>query len=528
MVLKLLREHQQAALDGLRLSFRAGKRRPMLSLATGSGKTVIAAHVVAGAYRKGNRVTFCVPALSLVDQTFERFRENGIEADDMGIIQADHPWRRPDAPIQIATAQTLARREKPGTDVVVVDEAHIRFKVYEEWMKESPDKLFIGLSATPWSRGLGKLYDDLIQPITMAGLIARGYLAPPRVFAPTHPDLSGVKIGADGDYEEGGLEEVMGAKTIVADVVATWLARAERKPTLCFAVNRAHAQKLHDEFEAAHVPVAYIDAFTPREERDAIGRQLKTHEVEVVCNIGCLTTGIDWDVRCISLARPTRSEILFVQIIGRGLRPLYPDGVDPLDVGDVERARAVEGGPKPYCLILDHSDNHQRLGMVDEIVHDALPKGKPPKTASERADDGDKIALPTECVVCGCLMAARLRVCPNCGAPKRGRPGVEEIEGDLVEFQRGGKRRRGKLVVEQLRERGKKQVWGEIRAMQIEFSWSDGRAAHTFRDIFDDWPNSVRNARPVPPSTMLRSWVRSRSIAWANSKRNADRAQEVA
>ena len=127
MVLKLLREHQQAALDGLRLSFRAGKRRPMLSLATGSGKTVIAAHVVAGAYRKGNRVTFCVPALSLVDQTFERFRENGIEADDMGIIQADHPWRRPDAPIQIATAQTLARREKPGTDVVVVDEAYIDF-----------------------------------------------------------------------------------------------------------------------------------------------------------------------------------------------------------------------------------------------------------------------------------------------------------------------------------------------------------------------------------------------------------------
>ena len=838
MSLRPLREHQQAALDGLRASFRAGKRRPMLSLATGSGKTVVGAHVVAGAHAKGNRVTFCVPALSLVDQTFERFRENGIAADDMGIIQADHPWRRPDAPIQIATAQTLARREKPPTDVVVVDEAHIRFKVYEDWMKESPDKLFIGLSATPFSRGLGKLYDDLIQPITMAGLIARGYLAPPRVFAPTHPDLSGVKIGSDGDYEEGGLEEVMGAKTIVADVVATWLAKAERKPTLCFAVNRAHAQKLHDEFLASHVSVAYIDAFTPREERDEIGRKLKTGEVEVVCNIGCLTTGIDWDVRCISLARPTRSEILFVQIIGRGLRPIYPEGFDPIAASDVERARAVEDGEKPFCIaegslvltdsglvpieqvttnhklwdgrswishggavykgvksvigydgitatpnhqvwtkngwktlqecsdgrirlaqterdgkavrlgphyfqedasqhhaervirphgsvrvhyvwqafmdfvlelssranaglsrlqsagarpemvgfangqregslykskersflglwwtwnrvsipdcdrsgnmgkrkswcgsvealrqnrqrwslrdwkskivdaktkhvssegirgdgttslvqiaiprstfcgqyddkdvfqpeknklgnngdveggfrewsfkarvwdiveagpfhcftvsgrlahnctILDHSDNHARMGMVDEIVHDELPKGKPPKTAGERADDGDKVALPTECQSCGCLIAPRLRVCPNCGAPKRGRPGVEEVEGELVEFQRGGKRRRDKTsVVEQLQAKGKPQVWGEIRAMQIEFGWSDGRAAHTFRDIFDVWPNAVRDARPTTPSTMLRSWVRSRSIAYAKAKRGADKAQEVA
>jgi superfamily II DNA or RNA helicase len=505
-----------------------GDGRFLLGDFTVTHNTVIAAHVVAGAYAKGNRVTFCVPSLSLIEQTFERFRENGIEANDMGIIQADHAWRRPDAPIQIATAQTLARRQRPITDVVVCDEAHVRMRVYEEWMKDEPDKLFIGLSATPWSRGLGKLYDDLIQPITMRGLIERGYLTPTKVFCPTHPDLSKVKIGLDGDYEEAGLDEVMGAKTIVADVVATWLAKAERKPTICFAVSRAHAQKLADEFQAAHVPVAYIDAFTPREERDEIGRKLKTGEVEVVCNIGTLIVGVDWDVRCISFARPTRSEILHVQATGRALRPIYPEGFDVIAATDAERAAAVRDGVKANCLILDHAGNHLRMGMVDEIVHDELPKGKPPKPASER-DDRDKIPLPTECKACGCLIPARLRACPNCGAPKRGLVDVEQLEGELAEFRGKGKRRRDKSsVIEQLQAKGKPQVWGEIRAMQIEFGWSDGRSAHVFRDIFDVWPNAVRDARPTTPSTMLRSWVRSRSIAYAKSRCNQDAAQEVA
>ena len=275
------------------------------------------------------------------------------------------------------------------------------------------------------------------------------------------------------------------------------------------------------------MPVAYIDAFTPREERDEIGRNLKVGAVEVVCNIGTLIVGVDWDVRCISFARPTKSEILHVQALGRGLRPVYPEGFDPIAASDIERAAAIREGEKPNCLILDHAGNHLRMGMVDEIVHDELPKGKPPKPASER-EGKDKIRLPTECNVCGCLIPARLRVCPNCGAPKRGLVDVEQIEGELAEFKGKGKRRRDKSsVIEQLRAQGKPEVWGQIRAMQIEFGWSDGRAAHVFRDIFSVWPNAVRNARPAMPSTMLRSWVRSRLIAYAKAKRGADMAQEV-
>ena len=149
-----LRPHQAQSLDGLRDALRTGARRVVLQAPTGFGKTVVAAHIVAGCRERAKRVTFCVPSLGLVDQTFERFLENGIEASDMGVIQADHPWRRPHAPVQIATAQTLSRREPPVTDVVVVDEAHIQHEVYERWMEAEPEKIFVGLSASPWARGL--------------------------------------------------------------------------------------------------------------------------------------------------------------------------------------------------------------------------------------------------------------------------------------------------------------------------------------------------------------------------------------
>lgn len=319
MSLRPLRPHQVAALDGLKASLMAGHRRPMLQAPTGSGKTICAAHIVAGAMAKHKRVAFCVPALSLVDQTFERFQENGISPLDMGIQQADHPWRREFAPVQIATAQTLSRRALPQADVVVIDEAHIRFAVYERWMREHPETVFIGLSATPWSTGLGRLFDDLVKPVTIAELIDAGLLSRFRVFAPSKPDLDGVKTVA-GDYHEGQLAERMNQPKLVADIVETWLARGENRPTLCFATGRKHARAIHDQFRSVGVPAAYVDANTPRAEREAIGRALAAGEIKIVCNIGTLTTGIDWDVRCIILARPTQSESLFVQIVGRGLR----------------------------------------------------------------------------------------------------------------------------------------------------------------------------------------------------------------
>jgi superfamily II DNA or RNA helicase len=163
----------------------------MLQAPTGFGKTLLAAAVVDGARRKGKRVIFVVPALSLIDQTVQAFGEEGIVEVGVGF----HELSDFNQPVQVASVQTLMRRKIPAADVVVIDEAHRWFDFYGKWMSdpEWAKVPFIGLSATPWTKGLGKHYDDLLIAATTRDLIDAGYLSQFRVFAPSHPDLGAVR-----------------------------------------------------------------------------------------------------------------------------------------------------------------------------------------------------------------------------------------------------------------------------------------------------------------------------------------------
>lgn len=498
-----LRPHQERAIDLLRQSMRTGHRRPILQAPCGFGKTLVAAFVVDSMRSRGMTVAFGCPGIGLIDQTVERFAQYGIPMDDMGVIQANHPLTRGYAPIQICTAQTLARRTLPLVDALIVDEAHIRHQAYEDWLDlpeiDRRPKWVIGLSATPWAKGLGLVYDDLLKPTSTAELIEQGYLSPFKVYAPSIPDLSGVKTLA-GDYNEGQLGKVMSGPKLVADVIDTWL-RMGRSigKTLCFAVNREHAKLLHDRFEDVGVRTAYVDAFTPREERDEIGRRLGAGEIEVVCNIGCLTTGIDWDVRCLILARPTKSEILFVQIIGRALRTA--DGKD-------------------HALILDHTGTHHQLGMVTDIDHDELDMGRK-ETRAER-ELKDETPKPRECHACGCLVPPLSNECPACGTARKPISPIEEVEGELVELGNGKRAKVGK-VIDVLRAMPRQEIYSGLIWIAHLKGRSEKWAAHGYREIYGTWPN-----RQLPesrePDPLLRSWVKSRDIAYAKAKR---REQEL-
>lgn len=367
-----LRPHQVEMMDRLRKSLSTGHRRPMIQAPTGAGKTVVAAAIVKGALAKGKRVLFVVPALSLIDQTVRSFWTEGIR--DVGVIQGDHPKTDATRPVQVASIQTLQRRAIPRFDIVAIDEAHRWFEMLGVWMKapEWASVPFVGLSATPWTKGLGKFYDDLIQVTTTAELIKAGYLSPFRVYAPSHPDLSAVRTVA-GDYHEGDLGEAMNQVALVADVVETWVKHGENRPTFMFGVDRAHAKHLQTRFEGAGVPCGYIDAFTNGPEREGLFRRFTAGDLRAIASVGCLTTGVDLDVRCIVLARPTKSEMLFTQIIGRGLRTA-PGKVD--------------------CLVLDHSDTHLRLGFVTDIRKDKLDDGRERQKAEAKQRPQ---ALPKEC-----------------------------------------------------------------------------------------------------------------------------------
>jgi DNA repair protein RadD len=381
----------------------------------------------------------------------------------------------------------LQRRNIPPADMVMIDEAHRWFDAYPKWLQGAwKDVPVIGLSATPWTRGLGKYFERLIVAATTEELIDAGHLSPFRVFAPASPDLTGVRTRA-GDYADEDLSKVMDQSGLVADVVQTWITRAKGRPTLCFAVDRLHAKHLQQSFIAAGIVAEYVDAYTEATDREKIAKRFAKGEVEVVCNVGCLTTGIDWDVRCIILARPTRSEMLFVQMIGRGLR-------------------TAEG--KDDCLILDHSDNHVRLGFVTDIHHDRLDDGRERQKAEPKA----KEALPKKCPKCTFLKPPKALSCPACGFIPTPKCDVVSQDGELIEFT---SRNAARAATKQ------EQIifYGELRRIAQERGYKSGWSAQQYKTRFGSFPPWSWNDTPTAtPTAATLSWIRSRQIAFAKRR----------
>jgi DNA repair protein RadD len=490
-----LRPHQVDLVQKIDAAIAAGCRRIIAQAATGFGKTIVAAALISEAIKRRKRVIFVVPALSLIDQTVERFFSVGIT--DLGVIQSNHFLTDYAKPVQIASLQTLQRRWRstegvsrsaPPADVAVIDEIHRRSEFYDEWLSSTAmsNVPVIGLSATPWTKGLGKHFDKLIIGASTQELIDGKYLAPFRVFAPASPDLSAVRT-VRGDYDERDLSKAIDKATIVADVVDTWLERGQRRPTLCFAVDRVHAKHLQAKFQAAGIVTAYIDAYTPTPERNRIAKAFHRGDIKVVCNVGCLTTGIDWDVRCIVLARPTKSEMLFVQMVGRGLRTA--DG-------------------KADCLILDHSDNHTRLGFVTDIHHLELDDGASRLKSEAKPTE----ALPKKCPECAFVRPANMLACPACGFVPTPKCTVVNAEGELIELTD----RRTVAAVSQAKD--KIRFFQELKCYAGDRGYKQGWAAYKFKEKFGHWPNGLDHLTPVEPSTSTLSWIKSKQIAYARER----------
>jgi superfamily II DNA or RNA helicase len=425
-------------------------------------------------------VIFTVPAIELVDQTLEKFYREGIR--DVGVMQAQHRRTDSSQPIQIASVQTLMRREIPPAELVFIDEAHKIFNFYGKWFTDPAwkDLPFIGLSATPWAKGLGRLYQELIVAATTQDLIDLGYLSKFRVFAPAHPDLKHVRTIA-GDYHEGDLGTAMDKAPLVADIVSTWRKHGEGRPTLCFAVNQVHAQHIRDKFEEAGVSCGYVDCFSKPAERISVRQKFASGEYKVACSVGVLTMGVDWDVRCIILARPTKSEMLFVQIIGRGLRP---------------------AADKDHCLILDHSDTTSRLGFVTDIHHDALDDGE------RRPSKGDRLKLPKECPMCACLRPPTTNVCPHRGFEAKPINNVRMLDGELRELDRNKR-----SIINPT------EVYGQLKSICVARGYKPGWAFHKATEYFGGVRPIGFDAAPLcEPSREILRWEKSRRIAYAKGR----------
>lgn len=500
-----LRPRQADGIEMLRNSIRSGHRRPILQAPTSFGKTLIASQMTKNAIANRKRVAFGVPLITLADQTFERFQEYGINPGDMGVMQGNHAWHRPNAPVQICSIQTVGQRGFPEADLVFIDECHVRLAAVDRWMVERPKTIFVGLSATPWSKGLADQYDDLVIPATLQQLIDEEWASPFRAFAPSKPDLDGIGIVA-GDYNQGQLSDRLRKPKLVADIVTTWCELAEARPTLVFAVDRAHAAQIHDQFAHEGIDSAYVDADTTLTDRKELGRRLNAGSLSVIVSVGTMTQGVDLDVRCVVLARPTKSEILLVQAVGRGLR-------------------TAPG--KQDCLILDHSDALLTLGLPTDIHHDSLRSGG---AARDNVTQLPKQALkPRECPQCKILIPPTLRDCQECGWRPVLECNVTTIAGKLVDFATAWEQQMKKPKKDRRwTDSDKGRFYAELMAYALERGFKGGWAFHAFKEFFDEVPSrAVQNTKAVHAcGPAVRSWIKSRNIRRA--KRQAKAARAVA
>ena len=473
---KELRPHQVKAIEMIRQSFGTGFKRTVLQAATGFGKTVTAAHMIEGALAKNKKVLFTIPRISLVDQAVAEFEGQGI--DRIGVIQANHPRRDDLAPVQVASVDTLARRGidfTPG--FVIIDEAHMKQNQTRAMMERWPDLHFVGLSATPWAKGMGLLWQDLRIPITMQELVDQGYLSQFVVYAPDVPDLSGIKVTA-GDYNEKDTADFMSEGKLVASVVETWLEKGENRPTLVFGVNCAHAQALQAQFQRAGISAGYCDAYTDRAAMQLYANRFASGEYKVFCSVRKLTTGVDWAVSCVVDAAPTKSEILHVQKIGRGMR---------VNLGTED------------LIVLDHAGNSLRLGLVTDIHHETLDK-----TAQGQQENKPKAEkLPKECANCGALHAGK--ICPFCGHERKPVAGVETVDGELVELT--GKSKPPTKA-------DKQKFWSMALHLDKTRGKNGKLALAMYKSKFGVWPRGLSD-NMLHPDQAFYNYEKSRRIARA-------------
>jgi superfamily II DNA or RNA helicase len=490
-----LHDFQRIAADQIESS---DSRRIVLVAPTAAGKTVIASEVIRRAMARYERALVLAHRREIINQTGAKLTTNGV---GHGVVMAGvEP--RPLAPVQVASIDTLRARALNGTamqmppaDLVIIDETHhARAQTYQKIIAAYPDAKIIGLTATPCrgdGRGLGNVFDTMIETPQIAELITLGVLVPSRVYAPVDPDLKGVKTQT-GDYVVNQLSDRMNTDALVGDIVSDWFKHGERRKTVAFACSVAHSVHIRDEFLKVGVRAEHLHANTPTDERDAMLARLASGETEVVSNCMVLTEG--WDcppVGCLILARPTKQMGLYRQMIGRVLRTA-PGKID--------------------AIILDHSGAVFRHGLPEDPVEWTLDVDRRAANKThERRKAGEADKLRT-CPSCDALLCGP-PPCWSCGwMPAPRARSIDFAEGELG-LVIGGKVRAPEYTA------GDRERWHAMLAhIAEERGYQRGWVAHQFKQKFGTWPAWGFTPEPIPPSAEVRSWVRSRMIAFAKRR----------
>ena len=339
-----LRPYQQEALDAINTFSDKGINRQLVVLPTGAGKTVIFSHLP---QTKNDSLPMLVLAhrAELLYQAKEKIGWSNPELD-IQIEQADNVAGHCD--VVVASVPTLGRAEserilkypKDYFKSIVIDEAHhAAAPTYRRILDYFNPSLLLGVTATPQrsdNTRLTDVFDEIVYYKTIQDLIEDGYLCSLVGYRiKTETDISGVATN-EGDYVASQLEDAIDTPERNAHIVAAYHSLVPESKAIVFCAGVKHANNLASSFSATQVSTEVILGDTSAQDREHILARFKSGETRVLVNVGVLTEGFDEpSIQSIILARPTRSTLLYTQIVGRGTR-LY------------------EG--KPHCTILDFAD----------------------------------------------------------------------------------------------------------------------------------------------------------------------------
>lgn len=441
-----LRGYQERAIDALRSAMQQGARAPLLCLPTGGGKTIILATIAAQAAAKGRQVLILVHRRELIHQTARKLAWAGL---DHGIIAAGHPASN--HAVQVASVQTLVRRLSRMDwvpSLVIIDEAHHAAagswrQILDHW----PNAYRLGVTATPCrldGRGLSEAFDQLVMGPSAADLVFWRFLSPARIYAPpVVADLSGIRRRA-GDYANDQAAAAMDRPTVTGDAIAHYQRLAGGQQAIAFCCNVAHAVSVCDAFKTAGIGAALLLGDTP--DRDQVVVQYAAGAVRVLVTVDVVSEGFDVPAAsCAILLRPTQSLGLYLQQVGRVLRP---------------------APGKDAAIILDHVGNVPRHGFPDDAREWSLAEGV---VRGARGTAAPSIRTCPEC-----FAAFKPQpICPVCGAqcaPIKSRK-IQQLAGELQELRRHE-------IRQQRRDQGKARTLqdlihlGQARGMKNPVGWA--------------------------------------------------------
>jgi DNA repair protein RadD len=497
-----LRPYQQNALDRIREAFRNQKRKVMVCSPTGSGKGVMLASVINSAAAKGTKVLFLVHRTEILFQVSDYMDHYAIPH---GIIKAGEIYD-PRHNVDLASVQTMVRRIKHKDfghyEMIVIDEGHhSTAATYIEIIEKYAPKLLIGFTATPCRKsgmGLGALYNELIIVETMANLVDQGYLVPVRYFAPFEPDLKGVKL-TGGDYNEKQLSMTMMQGAITANIVEKWKQLGEDRQTVCFTTTVAHSIAVCEKFRAEGIDAEHVDGATDPEERKDILKRYARGEFKILCNCAVFTEGVDIpSISCVIMARPTKSIVMYLQCVGRGMR--LADG-------------------KTDMILLDMAGVYWEHGPITEITNWTLNENTK-MVSKENEKRKERNSRPITCLSCHHVYTGQLK-CPHCGTiPVKERYGqdVEEIDAVLGEIvYKGGTGKEKSKKAKQFTMEEKQSWYSQFLQHTKNKGFKEGAAAHLYRDKFGVWPNQLSKTPKAITST-VQDWLMYQNIKRAKAK----------